>query len=61
LIKAGFYKTNKNNISGFTLASVVFFGTDKTIATILPSYKFEALLRKENVDRYDDRLKDKYS
>ena len=26
------------------------------IETVLPAYKFDALLRRENVDRYDDRL-----
>ncbi|OQX80718.1 MAG: hypothetical protein B6D61_01630 [Bacteroidetes bacterium 4484_249] len=56
LIKAGFFRKNENGKSGYTLAAILFFGTDELIQTYLPAYKFEALLRRENIDRYDDRL-----
>ncbi len=56
LIKTGLFRKDENGKSGYTLAAVLFFGTDELIQNILPAYKFEALLRKENVDRYDDRL-----
>lgn len=56
LKRAGFYKTNDENKEGYTLAAVLFFGTGELIQSIVPAYKFEALLRKHNVDRYDDRL-----
>jgi predicted HTH transcriptional regulator len=41
---------------GYTLAAALFFGTDETIQSIVPAYKFDALLRRRDVDRYDDRL-----
>ena len=56
LLKTGLYRKDENGKSGFTLAAVLFFGTDELIQSLLPAYKFEALLRIENIDRYDDRL-----
>ncbi|MCF8371479.1 MAG: putative DNA binding domain-containing protein [Bacteroidales bacterium] len=56
LFRAGFYKESDNGKNGYTLAAILFFGTDHLIQSIVPAYKFEALLRKDNVDRYDDRL-----
>lgn len=41
---------------GFTLAAVLLFGKDEVIQQILPHYKIDALLRRENISRYDDRL-----
>jgi len=41
---------------GYTLAAALMFGKDETIQSILPAYKIDALLRKENLDRWDDRL-----
>jgi ATP-dependent DNA helicase RecG len=41
---------------GFTLASALIFGKDVTISNILPAYKIEAMVRRENLDRWDDRL-----
>ena len=40
---------------GFNLAAVVLLGKDEVIKSILPAYRTDALLRKINVDRYDDR------
>lgn len=41
---------------GFTLASALIFGKDETIQSLLPAYKVEAMVRKENLDRWDDRV-----
>lgn len=41
---------------GFTLACALIFGKDSTIQSILSAYKVEVLVRKENTDRWDDRL-----
>jgi ATP-dependent DNA helicase RecG len=56
LTRIGFFRKNEENQEGFTLAAVLFFGTDDLIQSLLPAYKIDALLRKENVDRFDDRL-----
>lgn len=40
---------------GFTLAALLLFGKDEVIQSALPHYKIDALLRKEDVFRYDDR------
>ncbi len=56
LNRAGFYKKSEEGIEGYTLAAVLFFGTDELIQSIVPAYKFDALVRKFNIDRYDDRL-----
>ena len=41
---------------GYTLAAVLLFGTDAAISDVCPAYKTDAIVRKENVDRYGDRL-----
>jgi len=41
---------------GLTLAAALIFGKDNTIQNLLPAYKVEAMLRRENKDRYDDRI-----
>lgn len=46
------YQTGKE---GYTLAAVLLFGKDEVIQTILPQYRTDAILRKINLDRYDDR------
>lgn len=57
LASASLYRTDyKTGEQGFTLAAALIFGTDETIANLLPAYKVDALVRKENSDRYDDRL-----
>jgi ATP-dependent DNA helicase RecG len=56
LIRAGFYRMdNQNSIEGYTLAAVLLFGKDDVIRSVVPHYKTDALLRKENLYRYDDR------
>ena len=57
LHKAGFYGRDPVTLAeGYNLASVLLFGRDETIANIVSHYKIDALLRREDVDRYDDRL-----
>lgn len=46
------YETGKQ---GFNLAAVLLLGKDDVIGSICPAYKTDAILRKYNVDRYDDR------
>lgn len=46
------YQTGKE---GFTLAAVLLFGKDDVILSVLPHFRTDAILRRENLDRYDDR------
>lgn len=46
------YQTGKE---GYTLAAVLLLGKDEVIRDILPHYKTDAILRREDTDRYDDR------
>lgn len=41
---------------GYTMAAALLLGTDEVISAVCPAYGTDAILRKENVDRYDDRL-----
>lgn len=40
---------------GFNLAAVMLLGKDDLIMDVVPAYVTDALLKRENVDRYDDR------
>ena len=40
---------------GLTLAAILLFGKDSTILSVLPHHRTDAILRRVNVDRYDDR------
>jgi ATP-dependent DNA helicase RecG len=40
---------------GFTLAALLLFGKDEVIQSALPHYKIDAIVRKVDLDRYDDR------
>jgi ATP-dependent DNA helicase RecG len=40
---------------GYTLAAALLFGKDEVIQSVLPHYKIDALVRKVNMLRYDDR------
>jgi len=54
---AGLYgKDNTSNQEGYNLAAVLLFGTDQTILNTVSYYKIDALVRREDVYRYDDRL-----
>jgi ATP-dependent DNA helicase RecG len=41
---------------GYNLAAVMLLGKDYLIQSISPIYRTDAILRKVNIDRYDDRL-----
>jgi ATP-dependent DNA helicase RecG len=40
---------------GFTLAAILLLGDDNVILSVLPHHRTDALLRRQNIDRYDDR------
>lgn len=40
---------------GFTLAAALLVGSDDLIFDVAPAYRTEALLRRIDLDRYDDR------
>ena len=41
---------------GYNLAAVMLLGRDDVILSVAPQYRTDALLRRVNTDRYDDRL-----
>ncbi|MDR0692526.1 MAG: putative DNA binding domain-containing protein [Prevotellaceae bacterium] len=56
LRSAKLYQHDENTgKEGYTLAAALLFGTETTIGTVCPHYRIDALCRKEDVDRYDDR------
>lgn len=57
LFNAGLYRQDlQTGESGYTLAAALLFGTEQTIQSVLPQYKIDALVRREDTERYDDRL-----
>lgn len=53
---AGLYKRDRlNGKEGITLAGILLFGTEELIKSVLPFHKTDAILRVNNIDRYDDR------
>ncbi len=56
LKSAGLYKKDiSTGKEGITLAGILLFGKDETIQSALPHHRTDAILRKVNLDRYDDR------
>lgn len=56
LSSAGLYgKDRMTGEKGFNLACVLLLGKDEVIRDICPSYQTDALVRKVNGDRFDDR------
>jgi ATP-dependent DNA helicase RecG len=54
---AGLYQTDHiTGKSGYTLAAILLFGSDPIIRSCLPGYVTDCILRRENLDRYDDRI-----
>lgn len=49
-------KNRSTGEEGFTLAAILLVGTDDVISDVCPSYKTDAIFRRENTDRYDDRV-----
>ncbi len=57
LKSAGLYEENiLTGEKGFNLAAVLLLGKDEVIQSVCPGYKTDAIYRKDNPDRYDDRL-----
>jgi ATP-dependent DNA helicase RecG len=53
---AGLYRKDiATNAEGFTMAALLLFGRDEVIMGAIPHYKIDALLRINDLDRYDDR------
>lgn len=56
LEKAGLWKRDlKSAQEGYTLAAALLLGKDEVIQQILPYFKIDALVRIEDIYRYDDR------
>jgi ATP-dependent DNA helicase RecG len=56
LKSTGMYLKDQNTgKQGITLAGILIFGSELMIQTALPHYRTDAILRRENLDRYDDR------
>lgn len=56
LKSAGLYlKDLQSGEEGLTLGGILIFGNDQLIHAALPHYRTDAILRRENIDRYDDR------
>ena len=53
----GLYRTDlATGNQGFTMAALLLFGKDEVIQSGIPHYKIDALVRKIDMDRYDDRV-----
>jgi len=56
LKSAGLYiKDPITGKQGITLAGILIFGKEVLIQSALPHYRTDAILRRENLDRYDGR------
>ena len=57
LQSAGLYEESlETGKSGYNLAAVLLFGRDEIIRSCTANYVTDAILRRDNIDRYDDRL-----
>lgn len=57
LRSAGLYQVDPlTGEQGYTLAAVLLLGTDQLLQSVLPAYRIDALVRRQDLDRYDDRL-----
>lgn len=48
-------KDQFTSVEGYTRAAVLLLGKDTSISGMIPGYKLDIFIRKENVDRWDDR------
>ena len=56
LSRAGILRRDpQTGIESYTLAAVLLFGKDEVIQNILPFFKIDAIVRKKDLTRYDDR------
>jgi ATP-dependent DNA helicase RecG len=54
---AGLYHEDRETgVKGYNLAAILLFGKDEVIRSCTANYITDAILRRENLDRYDDRL-----
>jgi len=54
---AGLYQEDVNTgKEGFTMAALLLFGREEVIMNAIPHYKTDALVRRVDMDRYDDRI-----
>ena len=54
---AGLYDADwRSGKKGFNLAAILLFGRDEVISSCAPGFETDALVRRDNLDRYDDRL-----
>ena len=57
LQSAGLFQESwEHGESGYNLAAVLLFGRDEVIRSCTANYVTDAICRRENLDRYDDRL-----
>jgi ATP-dependent DNA helicase RecG len=57
LKSAGLYQNDPElGKTGYNLAAVLLFGREELIRACTPNYVTDAICRRENLDRYDDRL-----
>jgi ATP-dependent DNA helicase RecG len=55
-ITSGLYRTDLiSGQEGFTMTALLLFGRDEIIQSAIPHYKVDAVLRRNDLDRYDDR------
>jgi len=53
---SGLYRTDlSSGLQGFTSSAILLFGKPEVINSVIPHYKIDALVRIDNIDRYDDR------
>jgi len=50
-----YLKDFSSGVEGFTLAAILLLGNDDVILSVLPHHRTDAILRRRNLDRYDDR------
>ncbi|WP_417009829.1 RNA-binding domain-containing protein [Bacteroides congonensis] len=56
LRSAGLFGTDHETVKqGLNLAAILLIGRDEVIMDVAPAYETDALLRRVNIDRYDDR------
>ena len=56
LKSAGLYlKDRQSGKEGLTLGGILIFGSEELIHAVLPHHRTDAILRRVNLDRYDDR------
>lgn len=50
-----YLKDRQSGKEGITLGGILIFGNEELIHAVLPHYRTDAILRRVNLDRYDDR------